>query len=52
MFRICKFTYLFVRRQVNLGLVANLCKVLIITVESRVELHEAVYEVTNGTVQK
>ena len=35
-----------VRADVNLGLVANLCKVLIITVESRVELHEAVYEET------
>ena len=35
-----------VRADVNLGLVANLCKVLIITVESRAELHEAVYEET------
>ena len=35
-----------VRADVNPGLVANLCKVLIITVESRAELHEAVYEET------
>lgn len=34
------------RADVNPGLVANLCKVLIITVESRAELHEAVYEET------
>ena len=35
-----------VRADVNPGLVANLCKVLIITVESRAELHEAAYEET------
>ena len=35
-----------VRADVNPGLVANLWKVLIITVESRAELHEAAYEET------
>ena len=35
-----------VRKDVNMGLIANLCKVLVITAESRDELHESVYQET------
>lgn len=35
-----------VRKDVNLGLIANLCKVLVITAESRDELHASVYQET------
>lgn len=38
-----------VREDVNLALVANLCKVLVLTAESRDELHEAAYEETLET---
>lgn len=35
-----------VREDVNLGLIANLSKILVLTAESREELHEAVYQET------
>ena len=35
-----------VRKDVNMGLIANLCRVLVITAESRDELHESVYQET------
>ena len=38
-----------VREDVNLALVANLCKVLVLTAESRDELHESAYEQTLET---